>query len=136
MKKILFCVFCFAVLLGACRNAKAPRGKDSVTVKTARAEKHEDRLSIEYPGRILAASDVNLSFRVAGPILSVLPEEGAFVKKGQLIAEIDPRDYEIQLHRRVHHPSETRLQPVQHHELPGPDERLSGTGQKGLFQLR
>lgn len=97
MKKILVCAFCLALFLGACQRAKAPRGETPVTVKTATAKNHEDRLSIEYPGRVLAASDVNLSFRVAGPLLSVLPEEGAFVRKGQLIAEIDPRDYAIQL---------------------------------------
>ena len=58
---------------------------------------YQGELSIIYPGKIKAASEVKLSFRVAGPIRAVLPEVGAFVKKGELIAEIDPRDYEIQL---------------------------------------
>ena len=97
MKKIFVCVLGLVLLLGACQRDRAPREKGNVTVKTATVESHEDRLSIEYPGKVLAASDVNLSFRVAGPIARVLPEEGAFVKKGQLIAEIDPRDYKIQL---------------------------------------
>ena len=84
-------------LFGACQRSKVPREVKNVTVKTDTVEAHEGELSIVYPGKVYAASDISLSFRVAGPIIAVLPEEGAFVKKGQLLAEIDPRDYKIQL---------------------------------------
>lgn len=92
-------VWMLGILLvaGACGDAKVSRKNTSVTVRTDTVRLLEDKLSIVYPGRVKAASDVKLSFRVAGPILKVVPEEGAFVKKGQLIAQIDPRDYEVQL---------------------------------------
>lgn len=38
-----------------------------------------------------------ISFRVSGPLIKLLVDEGQKVKKGQLIAEIDPRDFEINL---------------------------------------
>ena len=82
---------------GACGEGNTVREKAPVTVKTDTVRLLEDKLSIVYPGRVKAASDVKLSFRVAGPILEVVPEEGAFVKRGELIAQIDPRDYELQL---------------------------------------
>ena len=50
-----------------------------------------------YPGRIKSASDISLSFRVSGPIKKRYAKEGTFVKKGTLLAQIDPRDYQTQL---------------------------------------
>ena len=38
-----------------------------------------------------------ISFRVNGPLIKLLVNEGQKVKKGQLIAEIDPRDFKINL---------------------------------------
>ena len=49
-----------------------------------------------YPGRVKAAADVDLAFRVAGPIIRIPVQVGSFVRKGEVIAEIDPRDYELQ----------------------------------------
>lgn len=51
----------------------------------------------DFPGRVIGARETDLAFRVAGPIARVLVEEGSVVRKGQVIAEIDPRDYQVQL---------------------------------------
>ena len=76
MKKIFVCVLGLVLLLGACQRDKAPREKGNVTVKTATVESHEDRLSIEYPGKVLAASDV--SFTMA---MREFPSVGKAVRK-------------------------------------------------------
>lgn len=52
---------------------------------------------VEYPGSVRPRREVKLAFRVAGPIASLPVEEGQLVRKGTLVAMIDPRDYEIQL---------------------------------------
>ena len=52
---------------------------------------------LEYPGKTKPADEVNASFRVAGPIVSMRVKEGDYVKRGQVIAEIDQRDYALQL---------------------------------------
>lgn len=83
-------VFC------ACRPAR-PVNEAVPTVKTDTVKYYQGELYITYPGKVKSASDVDLAFRVAGPILRMPAEVGAFVRKGQLIAEIDPRDYRIQL---------------------------------------
>ncbi len=49
-----------------------------------------------FSGVIQEAAEVNLAFRVAGPLMSLQVKEGDYVRKGELIARIDPRDYEIQ----------------------------------------
>ncbi len=51
---------------------------------------------LEYPGRTKPADEVNVSFRVSGPIISMRVKEGDYVKKGQVIAEMDLRDYNLQ----------------------------------------
>jgi RND family efflux transporter MFP subunit len=50
-----------------------------------------------FPGRVEASDQVDLSFRVGGPLIEFPVLEGDFVKRGQLAARIDPRDYRIRL---------------------------------------
>jgi RND family efflux transporter MFP subunit len=52
---------------------------------------------LQFPGRVVASSEVNVSFRVAGPLRRVYAQEGKHVSAGQLLAEIDPTDYQVQL---------------------------------------
>lgn len=51
----------------------------------------------DFPGRVKAAGEVNMAFKVSGTLMCVCVEDGSRVSKGQLIAEIDPRDYQTQL---------------------------------------
>ncbi|MCC9608278.1 efflux RND transporter periplasmic adaptor subunit [Blastopirellula sp. JC732] len=53
--------------------------------------------SREFPGRAKAKDEVELSFQVAGPLISLPVDVGANVKKGDVIAVIDPRDFEAAL---------------------------------------
>lgn len=46
-----------------------------------------------YPGTILASQTTELAFRVGGPLIQVNIDAGTQVKKGQLLMQIDPRDY-------------------------------------------
>ena len=48
-----------------------------------------------FPGSVEASSQVNLSFRIGGPLVELNVEEGDKVQKGQVLARIDPRDYRL-----------------------------------------
>jgi RND family efflux transporter MFP subunit len=48
----------------------------------------------EYPGVVKASAESALSFRVGGPLTSVNVKLGEPVKKGDLLMQIDPRDFE------------------------------------------
>lgn len=50
-----------------------------------------------YPGKVKSNAEASLSFRVAGSIANMPHAEGKFVRKGTVIAEMDARDYRIQL---------------------------------------
>lgn len=53
----------------------------------------------DYPGTIQASQDARQGFEVAGRIVEFLVQEGDLVQAGQVLARLDPRDYENQ--RRV-----------------------------------
>ena len=50
-----------------------------------------------FPGRASAGEEVNLAFRVGGPLISFPMKVGQEVKQGEILAQIDPRDFEVSL---------------------------------------
>lgn len=55
---------------------------------------------IELSGTV-EARELDLAFQVGGRIASLAVDEGDAVKAGQLLAELDPRDYQLALHTAV-----------------------------------
>lgn len=53
----------------------------------------------DFPGRLTAVNSVDIRARVTGYLDKVNFREGADVKKGEVLCEIDPRPYEAELHR-------------------------------------
>ncbi|MGN0224069.1 MAG: efflux RND transporter periplasmic adaptor subunit [Muribaculaceae bacterium] len=83
------------VATAACKRSDA-EADASVAVQLFTVESGTTGAVSEYPGRVKAAEEVNMAFKVSGNLLRVLPEEGAYVRSGQLLAELDPRDYQLQ----------------------------------------
>lgn len=86
----------FTCLWGCQTKQPGTTGK-LLTVKVDTVCTYGNELAVSFPGKIKAAEDVNLAFRVAGTLLKVPVDAGSRVRKGDLLAEIDPRDYQIQL---------------------------------------
>lgn len=83
------------IIVFSCRR-NGPTLEIAQLVKTVKVKGQSGDFSITYPGIIKAAADVKLSFRVAGPIQKVWVKEGEYVRKGALLAQLDPRDYQLQ----------------------------------------
>lgn len=101
MKKRTFRLLSTAVI-AACTVMTSCGGKEQTPeevrfVKTATVRPIAEAAELSYPGKTKSSEETNVAFRVAGTIQRVLVEEGQFVKKGQLLAEMDPRDYQVQL---------------------------------------
>lgn len=94
--KRLFGLLIVIFVISSCASKKTGE-EDEVTIKTDTVKIYGQERSITFPGKVRASADVNLAFRVGGTILRVSVDAGDQVRKGQLLAEIDPRDYEIQL---------------------------------------
>ncbi len=63
-------------------------------VKTERVQALTADKRRSYPGIVKAADESALSFRVGGPLVQVKVTQGEPVKKGDLLMQIDPRDFE------------------------------------------
>jgi RND family efflux transporter MFP subunit len=51
----------------------------------------------EYPGQITAATEAEVSFEVGGLILELPVAQGQWVREGDLLARLDPSDFQAQL---------------------------------------
>ncbi|CCY63304.1 acriflavine resistance protein A [Clostridium sp. CAG:967] len=57
----------------------------------------EVSISVEETGRVEAKYSVDVIARVPGFLIKKFFKEGDFVKKGQTIFQIDPREYQIEV---------------------------------------
>lgn len=83
-----------SLLLSACEKppvaADKPRLVKLISVQTSSSQQ-----SLDLAGEIKARVESPLGFRVSGKIVRRLVETGQSVHKGQALAELDPRDYEL-----------------------------------------
>ncbi|MDE7450966.1 MAG: efflux RND transporter periplasmic adaptor subunit, partial [Alistipes sp.] len=66
-------------------------------VQTGVVEPYGESQKLEFPGRVKAAQEVNLAFKLAGTLQRFLAPEGTHVRQGDVLAQLDPRDYRLQL---------------------------------------
>lgn len=109
------------LLVVSCSSKKKNDIDRTLSVKTATVLPYTSQLTVTYPGKIKAQSDVSLAFRVSGPILKVYVNVGSKVKKGQVLAEIDPRDYRTQLNATQ----------AKYNQIKGEAERIMALYEKG-----
>lgn len=81
------------VMLAGCRESK----QTVPLVHTCVVSADKAGETAVYPGRSTADANSNLAFRVYGTISSILVKPGDVVRKGQVVAELDRRDYQTQL---------------------------------------
>ena len=85
-------------LLSACSKPLPPEAPQVVRpVKVMEVGAGEGDSTRTFPGSVQATDQVDLSFRVGGPLIQFPVKEGDLVRKGQALAHIDPRDFRIQL---------------------------------------
>ncbi|WP_305856841.1 efflux RND transporter periplasmic adaptor subunit [Balneatrix alpica] len=99
-RSLSFVLLC-SWLLTACSEPPAPIQTTSVRpVKLVQVSDAKDQLVREFPARIAATQEADLSFRVGGELRQLPVLQGQRVQKGELIAELDPTDYQLQLKDR------------------------------------
>ncbi|RZL35985.1 MAG: efflux RND transporter periplasmic adaptor subunit [Rubrivivax sp.] len=73
------------------------RGGQATTVGVAVARKADVPITVEALGTVTPAATVTVRPQVSGVLQQVLFKEGQLVSKGQLLATIDPRQFELTL---------------------------------------
>ncbi|MBE6205274.1 MAG: efflux RND transporter periplasmic adaptor subunit [Rikenellaceae bacterium] len=94
-KRTLLCV-AVALCCAACRQSanKTDTTPRPVKVVTAEALGYVDR---DFAGMATADDAVNMAFKLSGQVLSVDVSKGDYVRRGELLASLDPRDVELQV---------------------------------------
>ena len=78
-------------------DAEKPVVEQVRPVKVYELKKNENRRIRKFPGTARALQHTKLSFRVGGPLTTLNAETGRYIKKGDVIARIDPRDFKIRI---------------------------------------
>ncbi|MDE2420933.1 MAG: efflux RND transporter periplasmic adaptor subunit [Gammaproteobacteria bacterium] len=83
------------VLISACHHAEPekPAPRPAIVAQPIPA----DTLLNSYSGEVTARFQPQLSFRVSGKVIKRLVDVGDTVKQGQILAQLDPQDAELQL---------------------------------------
>ncbi len=90
-------------------------------VKVEKVVANDGNDKLIFNGHIKEKSLTSLSFRVGGPLVSLTKEPGDYVTAGETIAQIDKRDYELQV-------ASTKSQ---YEQLEGEFERYQELHEKG-----
>ena len=89
-------ILCLSTFMTSCGN-KVQTDRQAPSVKIDTVVANGEKSFLQYPGRVKAAQDIDMAFRVSGKIQSVNVKDGQSVRTGQLLAVMDPSDYEVQL---------------------------------------
>lgn len=95
---LMICIACGA-LFSACGKREEPV-KTVEPVRPVKLMKVSGSLAGEtrkLPGTVRASDRADLAFQVAGTLIELPVKEGQIVRKGTLVARLDPRDYETNL---------------------------------------
>jgi RND family efflux transporter MFP subunit len=94
------CLLLLGVSLTACTDDKQDKESSSaaVPVVVGKVQKVQERETIAVSGTVSTPnSPAKVGFLVSGKVVYVGPREGEFVKKGQILASVDPTDYQLAL---------------------------------------
>lgn len=81
--------------LAACSEAKTETVEAIRPVKVVEIAKTDTTRELNYSGAVKARTEMNLGFRVGGKITERVANIGDRVKPGDLLARIDPTDYQL-----------------------------------------
>ena len=92
---IFFILSLSTLLFTGCKQEEKDQQESTRTAKVFHIEEQQASFNRSFPGKVEASKKADLAFLVEGKIIEFPVKEGDQVKKGQLIAKLDPKDFEI-----------------------------------------
>ena len=105
MKSFVKILLGVAVIAGVCyglndlrnKEVSQPEAEIIRPVRTVKLQGGNDTFRRKYFGTVQGGKRADLSFRVSGTLKNISVEKGANVKKGDLLATLDPRDFNTKI---------------------------------------
>ncbi len=97
MKKEFMLALCLLFPLVGCKQSERKDETERKLVKVIEVASFDRTEELSFPGKVKASQDADVAFRISGPIAHILVKEGQKVRKGQVLAKLDDRDYKLQL---------------------------------------
>lgn len=88
-------VFLLLALVGCTHQDENRQSPPPRPIKAVRITDQATKNDSQFPGEVRARFETTLSFRVAGKIITRAVDVGEHVHKGQLLARLDPNDYQL-----------------------------------------
>src|ERR1051325_9171358 len=89
-------IVCLIVLLASCNRG----GKNDQQYQTAKVDRGNITMTVTATGTLSAVTTVQVGSQVSGVISRLYADFNSHVKKGQLLAELDPTPFEQQVAQR------------------------------------
>lgn len=115
--KIILLVLGVALLSSCKEKQEVVAPEPMKPVKLFAVKSSQEQLSMSMPGRVRASKRSELSFKVSGPLEKLSIEEGQVVKKGDVVAQILPRDFQTNVNQAKAQELEAEQQYQRYKEL-------------------
>ncbi len=87
------------VALGACKKQQQAQETAALPVHAVKVLKADLPWNIEYPAQVAGSLEIQVRAQVGGILQARLFDEGAYVKQGTQLFQIDPKPYEVALQK-------------------------------------
>lgn len=94
-KKYLAILICGALLTGCDSASERTNTATSRPVNVVELSQQDNFQALRFSGVVKSHQTASLAFRVPGTVEEILVNEGDHVKKGQVIAKLDPHDFQV-----------------------------------------
>ncbi|PYV93796.1 MAG: hypothetical protein DMG05_00180 [Acidobacteria bacterium] len=134
-------VFSWLLLNAGCSRHDETEAKPIVTVRVARVELSDIRITVHAPASIFPREQANLAARITAPIRGLRVRKGSSVAAGQVLAILESRDIRAQRAEAAAsvNDAQANLQKISAGTLPTEIERARGeliTAEAGLNQAQ
>ena len=92
----MICLALHLLLIG-CEEERIPEEPVARPVKILVLESESSSRAYEYPGKVSPTQETYMAFEVAGRMTTFPVREGQAVRKGNILARLDPRDFQASL---------------------------------------
>ena len=100
MKKYALMLLTLAVASCASEKEETP-AEVAKAVKTMTLGDATNQSTLTFPGKVIAGEEADITFKVSGKLRKLPIKEGQAIKKGQLIAQLDQKDYRFAYERQL-----------------------------------